>query len=57
MAKQLDDNAINKIKEAFGGGLDVTIHSKKAEKYAIKDIFRFLKNFYKNNLLKNSGKV
>ena len=56
-AAKLDDNAINKIKEAFGGGPYVTIHSKKAEKCAIKDMFRFLKKFYKNNLLKNSGKV
>ena len=57
-AAKLDDNAINKIKEAFGGGGPyVTIHSKKAEKCAIKDMFRFLKKLYKNNLLKNSGKV
>ena len=57
-AVKLDNNAINKIKEAFGGGGPyVTIHSKKAEKCAIKDMFRFLKKFYKNNLLKNSGKV
>ena len=51
-AAKLDDNAINKIKEAFGGGPYVTFIVKRLKNVQLK-----IKKLYKNNLLKNSGKV